>query len=197
MRVMTDYTSAGIARRRSAPVRDAAYKRAQLDREDWSTHKPVFVLGMWRVYVSLKCQTGTAYADGGKHVIVTHPDTWRILSINTKTQAAFLNNMASGASGMKFLVMDSGPYGEAAKLAAKHTGLDVVMAKDLLTQVEEESQRLIVQASGLTGATQLQLQVFMARHAEVRAKLAQAELSLAKARSLVDLAADAIAAIQN
>jgi hypothetical protein len=151
----------------------------------------VMRVGVWRVFCSTVLQPECAYSKPAQHVIVVHPDTWRVLSLDTKAQATFLTNMTQGAGGMKFLALDTGAMSELARADAAP-----VMAKDLLTQVAEESQALIVQASGLAaGASVLQMQVFMSRYAEVQRKLSEAELLLAKARSLVDLAGDAISSV--
>lgn len=192
MTLVTQYTGAGLPRSRASEQVDANAVRHRLDAYSWDRNRSVMQLGAWHVYASASCGVGMAYSDRVRRVIVVHPDAWRTMGLDTKAQAAFLRNVIDGASGMRFVLMGR-DFAEATRRELERGG--AVMAKDLLDQVVEESDRLIVQASGLANASSLQVQVFMSRFAEVQRKLAEAEEKLARARSLVDLAGELVAAI--
>ena len=190
---MGGYTPAGLPRSRAVEQTDANVARRRLDMQVWEDRAAVMQLGAWRVFTSAYCGAGMAYSDHTRHVIVVHPEVWRTMGLDTKAQATFLRNVIDGASGMRFVPMDR-DFAEATRREVERNG-SVTMAKDLLDQVCEESNRLVVQVSSLAKASVLQVQVFMSRFAEVQRKLAEAENKLARARGLVDLAAEIVAGL--
>jgi hypothetical protein len=194
MTMTTPYGKTGIARNRPSAQRQANYDRAQLEQVDWEAEKPVSQMSTWRVVATTKVQEGAAFIPGRHDVIAVHPRTWRTISADMKAQAYFFESMLTGARGMKYLVMDSGPYGEAARAEARRNGTDVVMAKDLMTQVQEAAQSLIVQAAGLAGgATVLQMQAFHERYIKLEEDLTLLEHEVGRVRALVEIAGDTVA----
>lgn len=192
--VSTPYGKTGIARNRPASQRSANYDRAQLDAVDWDSQKSVSQMGTWRVVATRKVQEACAFVPHGHDVIAVNPRTWRTISADMRAQAFFFESMLAGARGMKYLVMDSGIYGEAARTEARRDGGDVIMAKDLFTQVQEAAQSLIVQAAGLAGgANALQMAQFSERYAKLEDDLAFLEHEVGRVRALVEIAGDTVA----
>lgn len=194
--VMTQsFNKNGIERTRGAAQQQANWDRAKLDAVmDWMNEpkaKLVSQLAQWRFYEFENIAPGTAYVERSQSAVVVNPKTWRTLSIKIDVQGLFMRNMVEGASGMKFLTMDSGPYGEAARAEAERDGVPVT--KDPLTGAEEQARSLIVQASGLaSGATQMQMQIFSTRYADLQSQVAVLEERMARLRSLVDIAGEAV-----
>lgn len=192
--VSTPYGKTGIARNRSRVQRQANYDRAQLEQVDWEIEKHVSQMGTWRVIATAKVQEAVAFIPHGHDVIAVNPRTWRTISCDMAAQAYFFESMLTGARGMKYLVMDSGPYGEAARTEARKNGTDVVMAKDLFTQVQEAAQSLIIQAAGLAGgASLLQMQEFSERYGKLEEDLTFLEHEVGRVRALVEIAGDTVA----
>lgn len=191
-----DYTKDGISRQRDAEQRAANFDRAKLDSVDWmgplpKSFKRVMIVGAWTFYATPNLQQACAYINGRYGVVVVNTQTWKTISTRPETQAAFIQHMTNGASGMKFISMDSGPYGEAARLEAARDGTPIQV--DVIEDLNRRAQSLIVQASGLaSGATPVQIQIFSERYAELHAVLEEVEERVRRARSLVDLAGDAV-----
>ena len=132
----------------------------------------------------------TFFTDHERECVFINPLTWKTLSYSLGAQANLVTTARNGASGMKFLVMDAGPYGEAARLEAQASK---VVTTDPLITLEEDAQRLLVQAAGITGpANQLQTQVFMQRYGEMVARLEAYTQRLEHARKLVEMAGEAV-----
>lgn len=192
-----EHTKGGIARSRGAQHVAANFDRAKLDAVDWSAipksfGRLVMQSGTWGVVVTKHIQEAAAYVNSANRIIALNPTTWRTISFRPETQADFVRSMSGGASGMKFIAMDSGPYGEAARLEAARDAA-VTGKKDALDELSRQAQSLIVQASGLAGgASQYQMRIFAERYAELQTHLEEVEGRLLRVRSLVDLAGDTV-----
>lgn len=194
---MAQHTKGGIARSRPAEQRAANFDRAKLDNVDWSAipksfGRVVMQAGVWVVVVTKHIQEACAYINTEHQVIALNPVTWRTISFRPETQVEFVKHMSGGAAGMKFISMDSGSYGEAARLEAARAA-QVTGKKDVLEDLGQQAQSLIVQASGLaSGANQMQMSIFTQRYSELQVALEEVEGRLLRVRSLVDLAGDTV-----
>lgn len=188
--------SKGMPRGRGSGSVKANYDRAQMDKVDWDNiprtfGRTVLQAGTWKVVVTERLQRGCCYVNSAHRVLAVHPLTWRTISFSSEAEAEFLRSMTGGASGMKFITMDAGSYGEAARAEAIRDA--AVTDKDPLVELNQRAESLIVQASGLAGgASQVQMSIFMERYVELQAQLETMEDRLARARGLVELARDAV-----
>lgn len=147
----------------------------------------------WSVIVDETLEFGTVYVHTERQRILLSQETWRVMSADVDNARDFLKSMMGGASGMKFVTGNSGKYGDAARAAAAQRGEDVVVAKDMITTLEELAGALLVQAQGLGGhATSVQVQTFFARLREIEDEYDELAVRLAKLRAYLDLAAMAV-----
>jgi hypothetical protein len=184
------YTKEGVPRRRDAGLTDANVIRVLIEGLDVTKMRAVFAMGGWQVFTLDKMQPGTFYTDTARSCVFIHSTTWKTLSYSPGAQSHLVRTAYAGANGMKFLVMDSGPYGEAARAEAQVTKVD---SRDALDTLEEDAQRLLVQAAGVTGAAnQLQTQVFMQRYGDMVGRLEAYTQRLEHARQLVEMAGETV-----
>lgn len=124
--------------------------------------------------------------------VAINEQTWETLKFEN-AQAEVEAMAKNGVTGMTFLVTDSGPFARAVAAEAASKGLDKPIAKDPLTQLEEQAQGLIAQAAGINGATEVQMEIFTVRYAAMNADFAALAERMAKIKSLIDLAGLAVA----
>jgi hypothetical protein len=180
---------AGVATRKGEYAMAARHQRAALDSASWENKRCVMKWGGYTVYLDNTLDYGSVYVHHERKAIIVHKSTWDVVNSDTTLVADFLTQMKGGAGGLKFLVMDSGKYGEAARAAAHEWGNDVVQAKDEITQVTEILDSLLVQAQGLNKrATPLQMQSFAVRYAEAEGRMVSLETRLGMLRAKLDLA---------
>lgn len=94
--------------------------------------------------------------------------------------------------GMKYLVTEGGKYAEDAKRALK-ISKEVVPAKDPLTMIEEDANRLVVQAASMQDSpSESQLTLFAQRLADLRGRFEAVQAQHERTGDLINLAAVAI-----
>jgi hypothetical protein len=163
-----------------------------MEQVNWSSRKPVVISDGYTFYLDDALTRGAAYVDAKNKRVIVSADTWSTLTFDGAAMSQFIDDMIAGAGGMKFLTLDAGKYGDAARRQASLS--EGPQGKDSITELAEEAGSLIVQAAGLTGdPTPMQRQIFFVRFAEVNEKLVALEARMAELRSMVDLAGTAVA----
>lgn len=95
-------------------------------------------------------------------------------------------------AGMRYLVTEGGKYTEAAK-AAMDSNKELIPAKDPLTMIEEDANRLVVQVASMeANPTESQLTLFAQRLADLRARFEAIEAQHERTGELINLAAVAL-----
>ena len=106
----------------------------------------------------------------------------------------FYSDIQTWSSGMKYMVQDGGKYTEAARRAAQAGQEPGRPAVDPITALEAEANNLVVQAAGLNREpSPMQLAVFGERLGELQERHAALEERMRRAKSLIGLAATAVA----
>lgn len=173
----------------------SALMRRALDNVDWAARRAVLEVQGQRVVLDPAVLYGAVLVAGP--TVVMSPQTWEVLGYNPELVVEVLAQVRGGASGLRFLTMDAGKYGEAARAAAEATGEGAVMAKDAITQAVEDANRLIVNAASLNATpTPLQAQIFAVQLARLNLVVAEIGARLEQLQGLVDLAATAVADVQ-
>lgn len=156
----------------------------------------VLVVDDWMVFLDRSLNRWEVYVDGINRRTFVNPATWA--SFDGETEVAFERDFVDAYADrrvreMRFICLDAGPYGEAARKQAASEGTDVVRGKDRITDLMERAAGLIVQAASLNASpSEAQLQVFAVRHATIASDLQELEADLAKLRSQVSLAGAAL-----
>lgn len=183
-----EFLHSDVAARKGEYGLAAKHLRAALDSSSWESKRSVMRWGGWTVFLD-RLDFGTVYVHQERSAILVGKDTWDVINSDTNLVMDFLNQMVRGAAGMKFLTMDSGKYGAAARALATQRGDDVVLAKDAITQLDEHVRSLVIQAQGVNGkATSVQLQAFAVRYADAELRFAELDERLGRLRALLDLA---------
>lgn len=180
---------AGVAERKGEYALAARHQRAALDSASWENKRSVMHWAGYTVYIDNVLDVGAVYVHHERKAIIVHKGTWDVINSDSKLVADFMSQMKGGAGGLKFLVMDSGKYGDAARQAAHESGDDVAQAKDEITQITEVVDSLLIQAQGLNkAATALQLQSFAVRYADAEERMRDLERRMGMLRAKLDLA---------
>lgn len=164
---------------------------------DWSSRRPVHGHLGWSVYTHQGMSYGAVYVESAAQRIIVAPGTWETLQCHGPAMLQFLQDMTSGANGMKFVTMDSGAYVDAARAEAERTKADVVQGKDAVTDLGERVGALIAQASSMQGteATDLQLHAFLQRLADCQRDFEDLHERMDKLGESVAIAARLVAAL--
>lgn len=125
--------------------------RAAVSKIDWNKQRPVFQGLGWQIFTHEALSYGAVFVDAASQRIIISRGTWQTLGHYHPAIAEFIDDMAGGASGMKFLTMDAGKYAEAARLQRIYQGDDVVLGKDAITDLADRLNRLVSQASSMQG----------------------------------------------
>lgn len=122
------------------------------------------------------------------------------LWISTETYDALLGKLLiplvrdvkKWGPGMRYLVTEGGKYAQAAQ-AAIDSNKELVPAKDPLTMIEEDANRLVVQVASMDDhPTTSQVRLFAERLADLRARFDAIDAQRERTEGLIDLAALAI-----
>lgn len=156
----------------------------------------VLVADEWMVFTDTSLNRWEVYVDGKNKRTFVNADTWE--GFDGAAEVAFEADFIDAYRNrevreMRFIVTDSGPYGAAARKHAADKGVDVIRAKDRLTDLSERADGLVIQAASLNQApTETQLQIFAVRHAKLVEELQVLEADMAKLRGKVSLAGVAL-----
>lgn len=150
----------------------------------------------WNVFTDASLNRWEVFVDGLNRRTFVNPDTWDSFDgvAEAQFEADFIDSYLDRRDReMRFICTDSGPYGAAARAQAAAQQVDVVRAKDRLTDLIERADALVIQAASLMQKpTESQLQLFAVRHANVLEDLAALEADMARLRAKVDLAGTAL-----
>jgi len=170
--------------------------RQTMSRIDWSKRadKAQAVMLGHSIFLHKDLRVGEFYVDHDRDVIVMAPETWAILASDATALDGVLKDMAAGSNGMRFITLETSPqFAQAVLAKSRNRGVDMVHAKDAITLLTERCSRLIVQASGLDGATSLQLEMFARELADLNSDFEAIAGQLGRLRAMLDLAASRVA----
>lgn len=147
----------------------------------------------WRVYLDDSLERWGVYVDTDNHRTFVHPDLWTTLLWGPAKVQFCQDFVWTATSGMRFLIRDSGIYGEAARREAQRMGTDVPLAKERLADLTDRANALIVQAISLNAQpTEVQQQTFAVRYTQLHEEFVSMEAEMDKVRGLIDLASAAL-----
>ena len=171
--------------------------RQAMSKVDWSKRNPMHVYAGWSVYTHKGMSYGWAWVDTASHRIVVSDSTLDTLQCYGPALLQFLEDMSTGASGMKHVTMDTGAYAEAARAEAEYGRGDVVVSKDAMVELGERVAALIAQASSMQGGTvtDLQLRTFLQRYAEAQIDAETLGARMTKLNESLETAGRLIAAL--
>lgn len=161
---------------------------------DWSQTPFVLDDDGWRVHLDASLERWAVFVDVANQRSFACPDLWATLQEWGPAEQRFIDDFVwRKDGGMKFIVSDAGPYGEAARREAARLGTATPLAKDRMLALAERANGLIIQAVSLNAApTEAQQQVFALRHAQLREEFACMEAEMGRVRGLIELATAAL-----
>jgi len=182
-----------VASTRAARVGDMTgagnFMRQAIAGVDWRTREPVHRGSGWTVYTHEAMSEYAYFVDLAQGRIVMDRNLWPILACHQPAVDHLLETSTRGASGLKYVTMDAGPYREAALMASRAAGTDVVRATDALTDVEERIARFTVTVIGLQDSivTDLQRRIVVEDFTRLNEDLRAFESRLSDARARLDV----------
>lgn len=154
---------------------------------DWPSSDVVVSRGRWHVFTHPALDYMSVWVDVEATNVAISADTWETLSYEEMAIAAFFKDMVGGATGMRFIVADAGPYAVAARKQALAQG--TVISEDPVQALITAINNLVLQAASMNRQpTALQQGIFAERYARLRSDLGAIEGQLDRARSALDLA---------
>lgn len=143
------------------------------------------VLDWFHAYV-----TSTTDDNGDPHIVaIVSEATYETLNYEAEALERFVDDMRAGGPGMKLIMRDVGPFAAAIKAQAKDTGTDVTMAKDALTDLDERTESLLIQAASLNkDPAPIVRQSFAIRYVQLQADHKALTERLAKIEAKIELA---------
>ena len=186
---------------RTKPASNANLIRSKMRTFDWLSADMKEQRQTWGVYLCDDLDFGMVYVEtdgevddfGISNRIAVSPSLWVMLSYHAPAVTKLFMDMRQGGTGMRFIVGDAGPYGEAARRQDQARTGGRILGKDPLVTLLEDVKSLGLQAASLNQSpTELQTMTFGKRYTDARQRLADLQAQLKHAEAALDLAGSAL-----
>lgn len=161
---------------------------------DFDALTPAWEFGDFKLHILDWLEGVMVYVDQSRKMAVVGRYLWTIISCHHKVMETMVNDLMNGASGVKLIDYNSGPYREAGR-AWRRLHNDIQPEKDTLVGIEERLQALMVRTGAISGVhdrTSEQYQVVYAELAAVSEALDEAKAKVARLDALLSTAQDAV-----
>lgn len=175
------------------PTFDINQTRATLGGTNWDKRQEVATAHRHRVYTHDCLPLGHFYVHHDRDLIVMGLDTFQALAIDARVLAAMIARLAEGDSGLMFINLHEGEFGELLRARAAEAGVANVIPNDVIHDLQVRTQWLMVKAQSLRkAATRAEVELFIGERMQLNTEVRHAAESVRRLVAMLELATDIV-----
>lgn len=168
--------------------------RQAMSETDFDALTPSWEFGDFKVHILDDLEGVMVYVDQSRKMAVVGRYLWTIISCHYKVMETMVNDLMRGASGVKLIDYNSGPYREAGRAWRRLHG-DLQPQKDAVVALEEKLKGILTRAEAVRAQEVRDAEQYQVLYSELGAAseaYGELEQALARLSALLGTAQDAV-----